>query len=145
MALNDIISLAMERKRGAVKVAETRAMPRPLPDGAFETVLLYVREVFTEDNEGVDHDPSFWVKLEQEAGLFTGSRKEAIFQYYLRGVNHVQLAETLLDYFPQYRTKLKLGDMTRRGQVLVISRLASALYEDYPPRYKTAHPKNAYS
>ena len=145
MALNDIIGIAMRRNKESSPVRETRVLPRPLPDGAFETVLLYVREVFTEDNEGVDHDPSFWVKLEQEAGLFTGSRKEAIFQYYLRGVNHVQLAETLLDYFPQYRTQLRLGDMTRREQVLTIARLASALYEDYPPRYKTAHPKNAYS
>lgn len=144
MAVNDIMGLAMERKRASSAQTETRFL-RPLPDGIFETVLLYVRKVFSEDNEGVDHDPSFWVRLEEEAGLFEGTRKEAIFQYYMRGVTHIQLAETMLDYFPQYRTQIGLGNMTRQEKESKINRLASALYEDYPPRYKKAHPKNAYS
>ena len=90
-------------------------------------------------------DASFWVGIEQKAGLFKGTRKQALFQYYMRGYTHVWLAETLLDYFPEFRARVGLGTMTGKEKENRVSRLSSALLEDFPPRYKRAHRKDAYS
>ena len=113
---------------------------RPLPEGVFETVLLYVKRAFPQEIMGVD-DTSFWVEIEQMSGAFQGSKKEAIFQYYLRGVNHVSLAESLLGSFPRLRTAVALGEISIVQRRNLISQVANTLYDDYPPRYKKAHPK----
>jgi len=115
-----------------------------LPEGTFETALLYVREVFSEETMGVG-DTEFWVEIEKKAGLFNGSSKEAIFQFYLRGSTHVTLATALLKSFPRYRAGIGLGDIGSVERETMTSRLAAVIYEDFPPRYKRTHRKDAYS
>lgn len=134
-----IIAGNMDRERGRSipRIIERRSA-RPLTQGVFETALLYVKDVFSEETMGVG-DASFWVRIEQKAGLFKGTRKQALFQYYMRGYTHVWLAETLLDYFPQFRASVGLGTMSPSEKENRVSRLSSALFEDFPPRYKRAH------
>jgi len=126
-----------ERRRNFPKTVERRS-PKPLDQGAFETALLYVKDVFSEETMGVG-DASFWVELEKKAGAFKGTRKQALFQYFLRGYTHVSLAETLLNYFPEYRAQVGLGTLSGRDIENRVSRLSSALLEDFPPRYQRAH------
>ena len=89
------------RGRFSQKVDRRPEPTKTLPDGVFETALLYAKRAFPEETLGVD-DASFWVELEKKAGAFHGSRKEAIFQYYLRGSDHVALAESLIRFFPAF-------------------------------------------
>jgi len=124
-------------RRNIARIVERRSRSH-LKQGVFETALLYVRDVFSEETMGVG-DASFWVELEKKAGAFKGTRKQALFQCYMKGYTHVSLAETLLNFFPEYRVQIGLGTMSRMEQENRVSRLSLALLEDFPPRYKRAH------
>jgi hypothetical protein len=117
---------------------------RPLPEGAFEKVLLYVKKAFPEETLGVS-DTSFWIEIEDKANNFAGSSKEAIFQYYLRGYTHLSLAKTVLSYFQRYKVGIWTGDISKEEKENRVSRLANILYDDFPPRYKKKQKRHAYS
>lgn len=117
---------------------------RNLPAGVFETVLLYVRDSFPEETFGID-DAAFWTEIEQRAGVYDGSKKEAVFQCGMRGYTHTSLAESALKFFPQYKLNIAFGDMSREEREMMVSRVAAKLYDDFPPRYRARHKKYAYS
>ena len=124
-------------RRNIARIVERRSRSH-LKQGVFETALLYVRDVFSEETMGVG-DASFWVEIEGRAGAFKGTRKRALFECYMVGHNHISLAKMLLNYFPEYRAQVGLGTMSRMEQENRVSRLSLALLEDFPPRYKRAH------
>lgn len=126
------------------RISQEAIKVRPLPEGAFETALLYIKDAFPEETLGMS-DTSFWIEIEKRAGAFDGSRKESIFQYYLRQYTHVSLALTLLNFFPPYRTRQAFGDITKEEKENLVSRLSAVLYEDFPPRYRKKHKKHVYS
>lgn len=114
---------------------ESKRDIKPLPGGAFEKVLLLVKEAFPGETLGVD-DTSFWIEIENRANDSGLTLKQAAFQYYLRGVDHVHLAEMVIDYFPRIKVGVTLGEISEEARMNYISMMAGVIFEYYPPRYR---------
>jgi hypothetical protein len=101
-------------------------------EGAWESILVLVKEAFPERTLGVS-DTSFWSAIEERALL---TSKEACFQYYMLGIGHVTLAETVVDSFGTVRTALGLEASARKQRQVFVDELADVIYKYYPPKYK---------
>lgn len=118
--------MAAERRESQLRYV------RPLPEGTFETALLLVKETFPDETTG-SSDASFWRPIEEKA---TTTPRRACFQYYLRGIGHEALAQSLLESFPQFTVAIRLGSIDKAEYVRRTSALANVILKYYPPRYR---------
>ncbi len=126
------MSLVERKRRGRTRFAfEKRGGPFLVPEGAFESAMV-VKEVFSDETLGVS-DTTFWEQFEKKV---TMTPEAACFQYYLAGTGHKSLAYRLLNKFENFRAATRSGDLSREEADEKIGRLASKLYDCYPPRYK---------
>ncbi len=109
---------------------------RMMPEGAFESALLILREAFLEETIGGVEDSAFWLPIEKKATL---TAKQACFQYYMGGVNHTELAELCLSHFLPLKVGIQLGDIDKKQQRNYITRASYFYLEEYPPRYKAKY------
>lgn len=121
-----------------VRFGREREAGYVVPEGTFESALLIIKKVFGSETLGVS-DTSFWSGIEEKA---TMDPKKACFQYYLAGIGHISLANILMNNFPGIYASRSLGTMPTEVFEERRNRLAGALLEKYPERYKNLIRKN---
>lgn len=105
-----------------------------VPEGTFESALMVVKDVFSEQTLGVS-DTSFWSQFEAKVTMEVPA---ACFQYYLAGVGHRTLAQNLLNHFENFRSAVQMGKISKEEAGQMVDSLASKLYEHYPPKYRNS-------
>jgi hypothetical protein len=115
-------------------VGKERLFRRPVPDGAYVTAMGIIKRVWLDETTGVG-DASFWEELRNRRLDKKYTNKQACFQYYLVGYTHIEMAETLLDTIPRFRSMRLTGDLAG-GPGSYISKAANALFEYFPPKYR---------
>jgi hypothetical protein len=115
-----------------------RRAPKPIRDGAFETVVVFVKsDLGFQLNETMGPgDSDFWIGIEAQAADVTP--KQACHDFYRHNIGHRTLAAIVVDSFRPVRAALNMGDMEQEQRRLIISRIAHKLYPQYPPRYRQA-------
>lgn len=111
-----------------------------IPSGALEAVIVGLKPVFERNGVfGVDQD-AFWIVFEKRAGM---SLREACFQYYLAGKDHMALANIVLKSLPAIKTALGMGSLTdAEYEFNYLQPAASELFNYYPPKYRERYQKN---
>lgn len=83
---------------------------------------------------GGQDDHAFWVEIESRASDKTP--KQVCFQFYMVGVKHFELAEMCVNYFPEIKTRIALGEMSKKERQNYIDQASRHFLEQYPPKYQ---------
>jgi hypothetical protein len=124
--------MKVEQKRARIKPLTLRERMARIPEGAFESAMLLIKETFPDKTLGVS-DTSFWQPIEERASM---KANEACFQFYLRGIGHLTLAKMLLFSLPRFKTDVMMGDISPEEKEIYISQLARVALDYYPPKYR---------
>ena len=122
-----------ERNRRGV-TPKNKEGKRTLPEGAFESALLILREAFLEETIGGQDDHSFWLEIESRASDMTP--KQVCFQFNMVGTKHFELAEICINHFPEIKTRIALGEMSKKERQNYIDQASYYFLEQYPPKYQ---------
>ncbi|RLC33013.1 hypothetical protein DRH13_00365 [Candidatus Woesebacteria bacterium] len=122
-----------ERKRRGVTPKNAEGT-RTLPEGVFESALLILRQAFLEETIGGQDDHAYWAEIELKATDMTP--KQVCFQYNMIGVKHFELAEMCINHFPEIKTRMALGEMSKKQKQNYIDRVSHHFFELYPVAYQ---------
>lgn len=122
-----------ERKHGPYRTfRKEREEPEPIRDGAFESVLVAVKDVLSltpNETTGMG-DMDFWIGIEDAASL---TPQEACMDFYIHNIGHRTLAQVIVPSFYAVRSASSIDKEQRR---VIMDRVANKLLEYYPPKYR---------
>ncbi|GEM_PF-3811734 len=135
----EVAKAAVEERMSLIKDNPRISKARDLKtinvsEGTFEAALLNVRDALPEQFH--DDDFSWWEGFEKKANT---SPSDAVFQYYLKGVKHEELANSLLQSIPRVKRAILFEDLSPEDYRIYHGRLAAHLLQFYPKKYQRKH------
>jgi len=118
-------------------IASRALEKRRVPAGAFETMIIRVKNVFPHETLG-SGDSDFWIDIEEKA---TMRPNQAAFQYYLSGYSHLELTTMLLKSFSRYYAGTLTGDISKEAYQRDFEKISNEILQDYPPKYRKKYQK----
>lgn len=112
-----------------------RRIPRPIRDGAWESVIMAVKEELplTLHETTGPGDSDFWIEIEDRATI---KPNQACMDFYIHNIGHRTLAELIVFSFQTVRTATGMGDVNKETKRLLTDRVSNKLLPYYPPRYR---------
>lgn len=124
--MSDII-VEMSIKERIKNTKERKRPPKPLSENVFESALLLIKDVFSEETYGTG-DTDFWIEIEDKAKVLPN---QAIFELsQIRGFDHVKLTRSLLKYFEPVR------NLPKDEFDIMVERAAPIIFKECSDDYK---------